>query len=252
MFHYAITRKPGPNFAEGLTTASLGDPDYDLLLQQHQAYVTALKSLDLTVIELGVLRNFQDAYFVEDVAVITPEVAVISRPGATARRGEENFIAGSLRSHRALTRIENPGTLDGGDVMIVGKHVYIGISARTNALGANQLGRKLRDFGYSWTAVPVEGGLHLKSDVNYIGRGTVLISAALAQLKIFDNFEKIIVDDEEIYAANSLLVNGKLLHPAGFPRTKEKLLNAGFELMEMNTSEIQKMDGGLSCMSLRF
>jgi len=252
MFKNAITRKPGKNFALGLTTSDLGAPDYDLIMEQHRAYVTALRSLGLEVDILQSLPDFPDAYFVEDVAVVTPEIAVITNPGALERAGEAQHIEAVLSRYRPLTRIQTPGTLDGGDVMQVGKQFFIGVSDRTNAEGAKQLGQILGQYGYQWTLVPVSGGLHLKSDISYIGRNSLLISKTLAKSYVFANYDRIIVNEDETYAANSLLVNEQIIMPKGFPRTKRKLEEAGFDIIELETSEMQKMDGGLSCMSLRF
>ena len=252
MCRFAITRKPGEDFGDGLTTSSLGKPDYGRICRQHEDYIGALRSLGLEVTILDALPGYPDAYFVEDVAVVTREVAVITIPGAQSRKGETEHIMAALAIHRPIARIQPPGTLDGGDVMMVEKHCYIGLSERTNQDGATQLGGILRAYGYESTAVPLAGGLHLKSDINYIGRNTLLLTEPLSDLLIFDRFNQILVDAEEAYAANTLLVNGRLLTPKGFPRTKAKLLKAGFDILELETSELQKMDGGLSCMSLRF
>ena len=252
MFSYAICRLPGPDFADGLTTSGLGKPDYKRICQQHLAYVNALRSLGLEVTVLQPLPGYPDAYFVEDVAVVTADVGVITAPGAEARKGEAEHIVAALANYRPIARIETPGTLDGGDVMMVEKHCYIGLSERTNWEGAAQLGQILQGFGYEWTAVSLAGGLHLKSDVNYIGRNTLLLTEPMFDLQVFTGYDKIMVDEEEAYAANTLLVNGRLLTPQGFPRTKAKLVAAGYEIRELACSELQKMDGGLSCMSLRF
>lgn len=252
MFKYAITRKPGRNFAAGLTTANLGTADYNLVLEQHHAYVNALVSLGLEVEMLPALPEYPDAYFVEDVAVVTPEIGVITNPGAKERAGEAKHIEAALAQSLPIARIQPPGTLDGGDVMQAGSHFYIGISARTNEEGARQLSHILQQYGYSCATIVVSGGLHLKSDVSYLGRNTLLLTEALAELKIFGDFEKILVDNEEAYAANSLLINNSILTPKGFPRTKSKLIDAQFDIIELETSEMQKMDGGLSCMSLRY
>jgi dimethylargininase len=251
-FTYAVTRKPGQDFANGLTTSGLGKPDYTRICQQHAAYVNALQSLGLEVIVLEALPGYPDAYFVEDVAVVIAGVAVITVPGAAARKGEAEHIVAALAKYRPIERIQSPGTLDGGDVMLVEEHGYIGLSERTNWEGAAQLGLILQKYGYEWTAVPLAGGLHLKSDVNYIGRNTLLLTEPMFDMQVFAGYDKILVDQAEAYAANTLLVNGRLLTPQGFPRTKANLLAAGFEILELETSELQKMDGGLSCMSLRF
>ncbi len=252
MFKYAVTRKPGPNFADGLTTVDFGQPSYELIRHQHQVYLRILQSLGLQIDLLDTLSDHPDAYFVEDVAVVTKDIAVITLPGAPSRVGETEFIAPTLAKYRSLEWIQAPGTLEGGDVMMVEEHCYIGISERTNNEGAKQLGELLGKYGFQWTPVTLTGGLHLKSDVNYIGKNTLLLSTAMTGLDVFSQYEQIVVDDEERHAANTLLVNGRLLTPRGFPRTKAKLLEKGFDIIELDTSEVRKMDGGLSCMSLRF
>lgn len=251
-FTHAITREPGENFASGLTTAKLGAADYELIMEQHLAYVSILRSLGLSVDILPPLPDFPDAYFVEDVAIIVPEIAIVTRPGAEARRGEEAFIEKPLARYRSVDHIQAPGTVDGGDIMQVGNHFFIGLSTRTNVEGARQLGQILQRYGYRSTLVPIAGGLHLKSDVSYVGGNTLLIAEFLADHVAFAQFYKIIVGREETYAANSLLVQDYILTPKGFPRTKKRLLEAGFNILEVETSEFRKMDGGLSCLSLRF
>ncbi len=250
-FTTAITRKPGLTFAAGLTTVSNAKPRYDRIMRQHEAYINVLNELDLNTIILEPLEAYPDAYFVEDVAVVTRKKAIVTRPGALSRRGETDFITSVLKNFRDLAHIQSPGTLDGGDVLIVDDHCFIGISQRTNESGAKQLGAILEEEGIKWTPIHVKGGLHLKSDVNYIGRSTLLLTKKMADWDEFKPYEQIIVDENETYAANSLLVNGQVLTPAGFPNTKAKLLQGGFDLIELETSEIQKMDGGLTCMSLR-
>jgi dimethylargininase len=254
-FTKAICRQPATTFASGLTSANLGalgQPDYERMLQQHQEYVALLRRLGLAVEVLESLPAFPDAHFVEDVAVITPEVAVITRPGAPERRDETAAIRDVLAQHRPLAAIEAPGTLDGGDVMQVDEQVFVGLSERTNSAGAEQLASILRDYGYKITAVPLGASLHLKSDVNYIGRDTLIMTAAWAGAGIFAPYKRIIVNDAEAYAANTLLINGALLSPAGFTDTHEKLRTAGFQVIPVCSDEARKMDGGLSCLSLRF
>ena len=251
-FTHAITRQPGENFSQGITTSNLGVPSYPKILEQHTAYVESLKQVGLETIELKALPNFPDAYFVEDVAVITPEVAVITNPGAAARSGEQLAIEPVLAQYRAIENIQPPGTLDGGDVLMVGKHFFIGISERTNPLGAAQLGAILERFGNTWMAVPVGAGLHLKSSVNWVGENNLLVSAGFAGQPEFENFRQIVVDSAEEYACNTLWINDILLTPRGFPKTREQLETLGLPIIEVDTSEAQKMDGGLTCMSLRF
>lgn len=251
-FEHAVTRKPGKTFSSGLTTASLGTPNYEKILKQHHDYVATLQSLGVEVEILPPLSDFPDAYFVEDVAVVTPHIAIITNPGAEARSGETTYIENALSKFRQLARINPPGTLDGGDVLQVGNMFYIGVSARTNEEGANQLCQILQQYGHSCMTILVSGGLHLKSDISYIGHNTMLITKSLINLDEFAQYNRILIDDAEAYAANSLLVNDHILTPKGFPQTRRKLLEAQFNIIEIETSEMQKMDGGLSCLSLRF
>lgn len=252
MFTQAITRKPCPNFGLGITTSNMGAPDYARMQALHNAYIAALQDAGLIVIELEGLPAYPDAHFVEDVAIVTPDVAVITRPGAPARQGEETAMESVLAQHRPIVRIEAPGTLDGGDVLMVGTHFFIGISERTNQAGAEMLGRILEQYGNTWTAVPVAAGLHFKSDVNYVGGNTLLVTESFAGRPELSRYDQIVVDVDETYAANVLWVNGHLLMPKGFLKTKQKLVELGADIIELDTSEAQKMDGGLTCMSLRF
>lgn len=252
MFTHAITRKPGADFAQGLTTSHLGITSYPLILQQHQAYVNTLRSLGLEVIILEAEPGYPDAYFVEDPAIVTPQGAVLTRPGAPSRLGEGITLEPVLAQFRPLARIQPPGTVEGGDVLMVGSHFFIGLSERTNAEGAGQLARILAGYGFTAEAVPVGAGLHLKSSVSFVGEETLLVTQALADYAGFKAYRQILVDPEEEYAANTLWVNDRLLTPKGFPKTQRKLADLGLEIIEMDVSEAQKMDGGLTCMSLRF
>ena len=251
-FTRAIVRKPGANCAQGLTTAQLGEPDFGLVLEQHRIYTEALSALGLHVIVLEAEPDYPDAYFCEDVAVVTPDVAVIANPGAISRRGEAETVEPVLARYRPTVRICPPGTVDGGDVLMIGRHFLIGVSERTNREGAEQLGQILESYGCTWIAAPVGKGLHLKSSVNYIGRDTLLITKDFAGRDEIKLFDKVVVDDDESYAANTLWVNDRLLTPRGFPKTKRQLEGCGFEVQELDVSEMRKMDGGLTCLSLRF
>lgn len=251
-FSRAIVREPGPNCVDGLTTSTLGRPDYRLLLAQHQRYVNTLRELGLKVEVLPADPDFPDAYFVEDPAVVMPEVAVITMPGAPARQGEQQSIAQVLARYRPLAHIRPPGTVEGGDVLMVGRHVYIGLSERTNEAGAQQLGQILSDHGYEWSAVPVGPGLHLKSSVNIVGPDKLLLTQDFAYRPVFARYNHIVLDEDEAYASNTLLVNGHLIMPAGFPGVRARLEALAQPIFELDVSEVQKMDGGLTCMSLRF
>lgn len=251
-FKQAVVRKPGANFGDGLTTSGMGAPDFKLMTAQHDAYVDALRALGLKVTVLAAEMAFPDAHFVEDAAVVTPDIAVITNPGAPARQGEEITIAPVLKDFRPIARIQAPGTLDGGDVLMVGSHFFIGISARTNPEGAGQLGRILERFGNTWQTVAVGGGLHLKSGVNHVGGGTLLLTEAFNRMDVFEGYEKLVLDPAETYAGNSLWVNDHLLVPQGFPDTLGKLEKLGLPIRQLDVSEVQKMDGGLTCLSIRF
>ncbi|MFC2025932.1 dimethylarginine dimethylaminohydrolase family protein [Chloroflexota bacterium] len=252
MFTHAITRKPGPNYAQGITTSDSVTANFTKALEQHQAYVETLITIGLEVVILDPLPDYPDSYFVEDAAVITQNVAVITRPGAMARRGEASAIAPVLAEYRQTAIIQAPGTLDGGDVLMVGKHFFIGISDRTNAEGADQLGLILEQHGYTWTGIQVSGGLHLKSGVNSVGGDTLLLTQEFSTLDEFKSFEVIIVDEIESYAANTLWINNYLIMPTGFQKTRHKLEKLNLPIIELEVSEACKMDGGLTCMSLRF
>jgi dimethylargininase len=252
MFTHAITRLPGENFATGLTTANLGRPSYELILKQHQAYRQALLGLGLDVVVLPAEPAYPDAYFVEDPAIVTPKIAVMTHPGAPARQGAGDSLKPFLEYYRPIFQIRPPGTVDGGDVMMVGNHFFIGLSERTNAAGADQLTSLLAAAGHTSETVPVASGLHLKSGVNYLGSETLLFSNSLVNHPAFKNYDKIVLDDDEAYAANTLWVNDALLMPAGFPKTYANLAHLGMRIIELDVSEMQKMDGGLTCLSLRF
>lgn len=253
MFTRAVARKPCKNFARGLTTTVSTEPaDYALMAKQHAAYLEALTAAGLEVIVLDPLPDYPDAHFVEDTAIVTPDVAVITNPGAPSRRGEEESIAAVLAEFRKIEHIQHPGTVDGGDVLQAGSRFFIGLSERTNKQGAEQLGRILQNYGYTSTLVPVGAGLHFKSSVNYVGGNTLLVTKHFARNEHLSGYAKIVAESSEEYAANTLLVNEHLLMPTGFPRTRRQLEPLGFKIIEIETSEVRKMDGGLTCMSIRF
>ena len=256
MFSKAIVRAPSQNFASGLTSVDLGAPDLERALEQHAAYCAALESCGLEVIRLAPDERHPDSTFVEDTAVLTARGAVITRPGAASRLGEIDSIAPVLRDHfRELHSISDPGTVDGGDVCEAGEHFFIGISQRTNEHGATQLARILDSFGYSSSLIDIRGIsniLHLKSGLAYLGGKHLLVIAALENHKSFSSYELIRLNSAEEYAANCLSLNGRLLVAGGFPALKQELDNRGYQIIALDMSEFQKMDGGLSCLSLRF
>jgi dimethylargininase len=230
----------------------LGPPDYPLLLKQHREYGRVLAEAGLEIIVLPPDPVHPDAYFVEDPAVVAPEIAVLTRPGAPSRRGEEESLGSVLARFKTLVRIEPPGTVEGGDILEAWGRWFIGLSERTNEEGALQLARILESYGHPWTLVPVSAGLHLKSSVNDLGDGWLIVSPAVESNAAFRGFRRIVLEPQESYAANVLRVNGRILLPAGFPAVRRKLTGLNLPLLEIDVSEVRKMDGGLTCMSLRF
>lgn len=251
-FSRAIVRAPGPDAGDGLTTAGLGRADLGLLQAQHGAYVATLEKLGLEVTRLEALPGHPDAYFVEDAALMFPELAVLTRPGAPSRRAEAEAIASVVAAFRPLHRLVAPATLDGGDVLLVDRAVFVGLSSRTNEEGAAQLRSLLAPHGYRVIAIPVPEGLHFKSSVTWACEGTLVLTETFASKPEFAAFRRLVVPEAEAYAANVLNLNGSLLMPKGFPRTEAMLRELDLPLLLLDQSEVQKMDGALTCMSLRF
>lgn len=254
-FNTAIVRIPCRNMVNGLTSANLGFPNYQTALKQHKNYIKALKACGLTVYNMPPDENYPDSCFIEDTAIVDEKIAIIVNPSEPTRKGEEILVREKLLKFydpEKIVTIQSPGTLDGGDVMRVEDTYYIGISKRTNQEGALQLKIYLESHGYTTHFVPFSHCLHLKSEVNYIGSDTLLISSKFLNNSLFKGYICISVDDNEVYAANSLCINKKIITPKGFPKTKQLLIDYGFSLIELEMSEFQKLDGGLSCLSLRF
>lgn len=255
-FTRALVRPPGATFADGLTTSALGTPNLELALLQHARYCEALAECGLGVQTIPADARFPDGTFVEDTAVITPRGAILTRPGAESRREEVHGIAAALADDVPdLARIVPPGTLDGGDVCQVEDRFFIGLSRRTNADGARQLADWLTAGGYSSTLVEVPPGaglLHLKTGLTWLGNGRLLICEACAALPEFHRYEQVRVQSGEEYAANCLPLGGRVLIPAGFPAAERRLQELGYATLSLDMSEFRKMDGGLTCLSLRF
>ena len=255
-FQTAIVRPPAPSFAAGLTTAALGAPDYGLALQQHAAYCSALEQCGVALIRLEPDAAYPDATFVEDTAIVTNEYAMLTRPGAPSRRGETETIANTL-SHLfpRIEQLSEPATLDGGDVCRAGNHYFIGLSERTNEAGAEQLSDFLGSFSHTSTVIDIRKFgrlLHLKSGIAYLGDNRLVVVDDLAQRSEFNAYELLRINPEESYAANALRVNNTVLIAKGYPQFAATLNTLGLSKIELEMSEFQKMDGGLSCLSLRF
>jgi dimethylargininase len=255
MFHHAIVRPPATSFADGLTTANLGAPDVMRALLQHAGYCAALESLGLALTRLPEDPRFPDSTFVEDTAVVAEKVAVLTRPGAPSRAGETAAMRPLLESlDRPFFAIEAPGTVDGGDVCEADGRFLIGVSERTNEAGARALAEILARFGYTPELVDIRGIaglLHFKTGVSYLGEGTYLAIGALAGHPALAGARVIAVSDEEACGANAIEVNGRVIIPSGLPRLADDLTSAGREVLALDMSEFQKMDGGLSCLSVR-
>ena len=255
MFTRAIVRKPCRAMVNGLTSAKLGEPNYPRAVIQHEAYISALNKASLEVTILEVDDRFPDSCFVEDTAVLNEKVAIIDRPGAISRQGEPLEIESVLHQFYPplqLEKITDPGTLEGGDVMGIGNMYYVGRSARTNSEGINQFQLILQKYGFGCTEIALRDMLHLKTGVNYLGDNVLLVAGEFIENPRFEGFHKIIVEEDEGYAANCLRINDYILLPTGFPKIKAALKQLPFRLIELEMSEFQKLDGGLSCLSLRF
>lgn len=261
MFSNALVRRPCRNLVHGLSAAGMGLPDYGRAVEQHNAYVEALRSCGLAVTVLESDEAYPDSVFIEDTAVCCEKVAVIARPGANSRRGEEKTVALALADfYPQLEGIRAPGTLEGGDVMRAGERFYIGLSAaparggtaRTNGDGAQQLTAILRRHGYESLSIPLRQVLHLKTGISYLDNNRLLACGEFLHHPLLSSFAIIPVPAGESYAANSLWVNGRVLVPAGFPGTRQAIEKAGYDTVPLDVSEFRKLDGGLSCLSLRF
>jgi dimethylargininase len=253
MFTKAIVQTPCKYIANALTTANLGSPDYFLAIHQHQKYIQALKRCGLDVTVLNANENYPDSVFVEDTALLTTQCAIITNPGAASRKGEIIEMSKVLnRFYSNVEAIEEPGTLDAGDVMMVDKHFYIGLSKRTNENGANQLIALLNRYGMTGSTITLENALHLKTGVSYLEQNNLLVTGEFLNKSEFQKFNIIEIDKDESYAANCVWINDKVLVPKRFSKTKRKIEESGYKTIVIDVSEFQKVDGGLSCLSLRF
>ncbi|MGV8943659.1 dimethylarginine dimethylaminohydrolase family protein [Thermomonas sp.] len=248
----AITREVSPALAGcELSFVPRNPIDVALARRQHAAYCRALELLGCDVIELPALPDYPDSVFVEDVALVFDHVAIAARPGAESRRGEGDAVHEVLGSLRPLLRIEAPGTLDGGDVLCIGKRVYVGISARSNEAGRAQLRELLAPYGYMVEGVATRECLHLKSAVTEVGVGTLLVNHAwLVDAAPFADYRMIEVDPDEDHAANAVRIGDAILYPDSFPKTLARLHAQGINVTTVDVSELQKAEGAVTCCSL--
>ena len=255
-FNNVIVRRPCKAICDGITSGTFeGTPDYEKALKQHDAYIEALKKCGVEVTVLPALDEFPDSCFVEDVAVLTPNVAIISRPGALTRREETKYIVDTIKKFYPEDKIEyikEPGTMEGGDVMMVGNHFYIGASDRSNPEGCKQFIEILEKHGHTGSVVEMNEMLHLKTGVNYLENNNMLAAGEFLTSPVFKDYNKTEIPEDEAYAANCIWVNDIVIVPEGFPKVEKAVRDMGYEVMTVDTSEYKKIDGGLSCLSLRF
>ncbi|WKZ38836.1 MAG: arginine deiminase family protein [Anaerolineales bacterium] len=247
----AITRKVSPRFNECEITHIERTPiDVNTARAQHDEYVKILSQLGCQVIELPEEPDLPDSVFVEDTAFILPEVAVITRPGADSRKPETESIARALSPHRPLVHVSAPASVDGGDVLVLGKNIYIGLSTRSNMEAVEQLNESLGRFGYTVIGLELTDCLHLKTAVTRVDDKTLLINKNWVDADHFNGFDLIEVDASEPFAANCLPVNGSIIYPTTFPRTRRKLEEKGFRVVDVNLEELAKAEGAVTCCSL--
>ena len=253
MFSKAIVRIPCENMVNGITSTDMGKPDYKKALMQHQNYIQALQSIGLAVTVLNAEEDYPDSVFIEDTALVTNSCAVITRPGADSRKGEVASVKSAVEKlFDEVYEIQSPGCVDAGDIMMVGSHFYIGLSDRTDQHGAQQMAEFLGKHNMTVSTIAMSEMLHLKTGLSYLENNNLLITGEFVGMPEFAQFNQIVVDDFEAYAANSVWINGSVLVPAGHPKTSSKISELGYQVIELEMSEFQKLDGGLSCLSLRF
>ena len=249
----ALTRQISPRFNEcELTYLDRQPIDLELARAQHRRYEAALRDLGCDVHSLPAEPDLPDSVFVEDAALVFDEVAIITRPGADARKPEVESIARALSPYRTLCTIQAPGTLDGGDALCVGKAVYVGLSSRSNPAAVEQLQSFLAPYGYTVSGVQVTGCLHLKSAVTQVAADTLLINSRRVDRRLFGNMKFVEVDEDEPSAANALWLSGGVIFPSSFPRTQQRLQAQGIPLIIVDATEVAKAEGAVTCCSLIF
>ncbi len=254
-FTHAITRRPAPSITAGLRAVDLGIPDLALMQAHHAAYIAALRATGATIIELPPLDAYPDSVFVEDTALCLPQGAVIMRPGAPSRLGEAAEMAPHLAAlyGEVLTITGTDSFIEGGDILVTEREILVGRSARTNAAGIAELTRLVTPWGHSVREVHTPPGvLHFKTDCSLLDATTVLATPRLAASGCFDNYFVVHTAPGEEAAANAIRFNDVVLMAAGFPGTRAAVESAGYTVAEIGNSECAKLDGGMSCLSLRF
>jgi dimethylargininase len=249
----AITRRVSPAINQCELTHIAREPiDYERACAQHRQYEDALRSLGMDVISLEAEPDLPDSVFVEDVALVLDECAILLNPGASSRRPEVASVEAALAPYRDIFRIQPPGTVDGGDILRVGKTIYVGMSSRSTDNAIEQIRAILEPIGYEVRAVNVTGCLHLKSAVTQVSEDTLLVNPEWVSKDDFPGMHFIEVDPSEPYAANAVLVDGAIIYPSSFPKTRAKLEKAGINLLVVDADELAKAEGAVTCCSLIF
>jgi dimethylargininase len=249
----AVTRPVSATLAQCELTHLAREPiDMARATAQHAAYERLLSSLGATVVGVPAAPDMPDAVFIEDTAIVLDEVAVITRPGAPSRRAEPAAVATALADYRPVCAMEAPGTMDGGDVLLAGRTLYVGRSTRTNSQGIEQLRRFATPFGYRVVPVEFTGCLHLKSAVTALTDVLLLLNPAWVEAAAFSDCAVLAVDEREPYAANALRIGGAIVHPSEFPRTRDRLIAHGLRVATTDCSELAKAEGAVTCCSLIF
>ena len=253
-FTHAIVRRPADSATAGIRAIDTGAPDIALMRRHHDDYVAALRAEGATVIELDALPAYPDAQFVEDTALCLREGAIVMRPGAATRLGEAAEMAPTLRTlYDQVLTIEGPGTIEGGDILVTETEILVGRSARTNEAGIAELAERVAPWGYRVRELFTPPGvLHFKTDCSLLDAETILSTPRLAAAGGFDAYRVLHTAEGEEAAANSIRFNDAVIVPDGFPRTAERLAKAGYKIVVIGNSECAKLDGGMSCLSLRF
>lgn len=251
-FDRAIVRQPAPTVVDGLSSRGC-NPDFERLAQEHRAYMAALEEAGVQLMVLPPLAEYPDSVFVEDAAFVLPGTAILLRPGAPSRAGEAKAIAPAIDSCFANPNRLESGMVDGGDILVLSDEIVVGLSARTNREGAEQFADWARSSGRNVRIVTTPpGSLHFKSGCSLIDERLILASPGAARPDLFDGYDIMLTADDEDHGANALRVNDRLLISAGAPRTASILESRGYSVIRLATAEIEKLDAGLSCMSLRW
>ena len=252
-FTKAMVKVPCRNMVNGISEGHFGPPNFELAVKQHKTYVHALQEAGLEVITLDADEDYPDSTFIEDTCLITPKCTIITNPGAPSRKGEVAKVSNAVEElGHNIERIQDPGTLDAGDVMMVQDHYYVGLSDRTNEQGAHQLDSILKRYGLSSSTIKLDGVLHLKTGVSYLENNNLLATEQFSKINELHKFNILHVVESESYAANSVWINDTVIIPLGFSNTRSLIRGAGYSVVEVDVSEFRKLDGGLSCLSLRF